>query len=578
MLEKGKRVGEYVLLEKLGAGGFGEVWKAEKRTEFSTSYFAIKFFRPKDDEEIDVSAVKREVGTWQSLNGLPNIISVIEANRFEDYVYIVSEFAEGGSLDRWLKANGGKAHSTEEAVKITQQILQGLEGMHGEGFVHRDLKPANVLLKRNIFYLADFGISRQMKTHSKTTGTAGTYEFMPPEAFEKNPSVSVHTDIWAAGAILQKLLTGHLPFPQDEIPSLMAAILMSEPEPLPETVPFELRGIVKKALQKKREDRFQSANEMREALQNALIQPKIVESQTPLQAQTLVLEDSDRTEKYKIAPTEDLNETETQIRNPQKIEETKSFKNAEAETNLKEESNQNRLTLQKLFQLSGIVPLGIFFLIHIFTNSKAMNGERSYNEAILESNQIPFLLVVEFFGVFLPLIFHSIYGMFLSTKTGLIFLNQEYRNRWFYYFQRVSGIFLFIFILFHLLHFRFGLLGGFGLAAIPVAGNEAKAFVIVSSDFQVVLVLIIYILGVLATSWHLAYGIFSFSINWKILVNRESQKLAFKICTGIAILLSAIGINTIFAFSRPCGLLPRFFCEEEKKGIVNPSNTSPKKF
>ena len=131
MLEKGKKVGEYLLLEKLGAGGFGEVWKAEKRTELSVSYFALKFFRPKDDDAIDLEIVKKEVQTWQSLSGLQNVISVIEANKFEDYVYIVSEFAEGGSLEKWLKDNGGKANSPEEAVSITRQILQGLEGMHG---------------------------------------------------------------------------------------------------------------------------------------------------------------------------------------------------------------------------------------------------------------------------------------------------------------------------------------------------------------------------------------------------------------------------------------------------------------
>lgn len=319
MLEKNKKVGEYTLLEKLGAGNFGEVWKAEKRTELSVSYFALKFFRPKDDDSIDLAIVKKEVQTWQSLNGLQNVISVIEANKFENYVYIVSEFAEGGSLEKWLKDNGGKARSYEEAVAFTRQILQGLEGMHGEGFVHRDLKPANVLLKRKIFHLADFGISRQMKTHSKTNSTAGTYEFMPPEAFDKKPSVSVHTDIWAVGAILQKLLTGQLPFPQDETPSLIAAILMSEPEPLPEPIPQKLREIVGKALQKKREDRFQSANEMHEALRDVSTFTNLRPNTIQNELKTLNLLDNaifqqrsrvndEKTEHLVIEPTKDWRE------------------------------------------------------------------------------------------------------------------------------------------------------------------------------------------------------------------------------------------------------------------------------
>jgi formylglycine-generating enzyme required for sulfatase activity len=270
MLEKGKKIGEYVLLEKLGAGSFGEVWKAEKRTELSTSLFALKFFRPNEVDSTNLEKVKKEIRTWQSLSGLPNVISVIEANRFEDYFYIVSDYADGGSLENWLAARGGKAVTTEEAVAVARQILQGLEAMHNAGFVHRDLKPANVLIKKGFFCLADFGISREIKTQTKATGTAGTMEYMPPEAFEKTPSVTPQTDIWAVGVILQRLLTGKLPFPQDEQPSLIAAILMSEPDEMPGSVPANLREIVRKALQKNRAMRFHSAREMRAALRNAV--------------------------------------------------------------------------------------------------------------------------------------------------------------------------------------------------------------------------------------------------------------------------------------------------------------------
>ncbi|NJM53509.1 MAG: protein kinase family protein [Blastocatellia bacterium] len=100
---------------------------------------------------MDLESVRKEVETWQSLSGLPNVISVIEADVFENYVYIVSDFAESGSLEKWLKENEGKANSVEEAVTITRQILHGLEGMHRAGFVHRDLKPANILIKKGLF-------------------------------------------------------------------------------------------------------------------------------------------------------------------------------------------------------------------------------------------------------------------------------------------------------------------------------------------------------------------------------------------------------------------------------------------
>jgi serine/threonine protein kinase len=269
MLRKGEKIGEYVLLEKVGSGGFGDVWKAEKRTRVDVNHFALKFFRPKDDN-FDFDKISKEVSVWKQLRGLPHIISVIELDQFDDYIYVVSDFADGGSLERWLNKNG-KASSLDEAVKITLEILTGLDRLHEKGFIHRDIKPDNILITNGSHCLADFGISREVKSHSKATSTAGTLEYMPPEAFAKNASITKQTDIWAVGVILQKLLTGKLPYPQDDQPSLIAAILYSDPEKMPESVPRGFHEVVDKALQKKREDRFLTAIAMYKALQAALI-------------------------------------------------------------------------------------------------------------------------------------------------------------------------------------------------------------------------------------------------------------------------------------------------------------------
>jgi tetratricopeptide (TPR) repeat protein len=266
MLEKGKKIGEYILMEKIGHGGFGDVWLAEKYTPLSVSQFALKFFRPVSDDKIEIQAIQREVEIWQKISGLPNVISVMEADYFEGYIYIVSEYADGGSLQRWLAANGGKAWSIEQAVNIVSEILNGLDYLHRTGFIHRDIKPANILIRKGTFCLADFGVTREIKTHSITQHTAGTYNYMPPEAFNKNPVVSPATDIWAVAVIFQELLTGNLPFSQSEIPSLMYSILHDEPEEMPDEIPAQLKLIVKKALQKQREDRYESAQEMIDAL------------------------------------------------------------------------------------------------------------------------------------------------------------------------------------------------------------------------------------------------------------------------------------------------------------------------
>lgn len=268
MLRKGEKIGDYVLLDKVGSGGFGDVWKAEKRTRVDVNHFALKFFRPRDDN-FDFDKISKEVSVWKQLRGLPHIISVIELDQFDDYIYVVSDFADGGSLERWLNKNG-KASSVDDAVKITLEILTGLEKLHEKGFIHRDIKPDNILITNGSHCLADFGISREVKSHSKATSTAGTMEYMPPEAFAKSASITKQTDIWAVGVILQRLLTGRLPYPQDDQPSLIAAILYSDPDKMPESVPKAFHAIVDKALQKKREDRFPTAAAMYKALQAAL--------------------------------------------------------------------------------------------------------------------------------------------------------------------------------------------------------------------------------------------------------------------------------------------------------------------
>ncbi len=304
MLKRGDKIGDYQLLEKVGSGGFGDVWKAEKRTSLDINHFALKFFRPKDDG-IDFEKVGKELKVWKQLKGLPHVISVIELDGFEDYVYVVSDFADGGSLANRLKNNKGLPEA--EAVKITLQILTGLENLHDKGFIHRDLKPDNILIMNGKYYLADFGISREVKSHSKATGTAGTMEYMPPEAFEKNPSVTPQTDIWAVGVILRQLLTGNLPYPQEDQPSLIAAILMSEPEPMPDTVPEGLREIIKKSLQKERAKRFQSASEMSEALKNP--QNFLAALENERGEKTIAVDrNADKTEEWVIKPTEDWRE------------------------------------------------------------------------------------------------------------------------------------------------------------------------------------------------------------------------------------------------------------------------------
>jgi succinate dehydrogenase / fumarate reductase cytochrome b subunit len=199
----------------------------------------------------------------------------------------------------------------------------------------------------------------------------------------------------------------------------------------------------------------------------------------------------------------------------------------------------------------------------MWTNSTALNGPASFNEHVQTIHDMPYLLFIEIFGIFLPLIFHSVFGVLISAEAKPNVLSYGYARNWFYLFQRITGIFLFFFLLFHILNFRFGLIPGLNLT--PVAGNADQAFAIVSTEFQITWVLVLYILGVTATAWHLAYGFFLFAVDWGIVIGEKAQKVVLYACLGLAIFLAAVGINAAFAFVNKCGLMPQALCEEAKK-------------
>jgi succinate dehydrogenase / fumarate reductase, cytochrome b subunit len=230
----------------------------------------------------------------------------------------------------------------------------------------------------------------------------------------------------------------------------------------------------------------------------------------------------------------------------------------------------NTFLLRKLHQLTGIAPLGIYYFVHIYTNSTVMSGEKVFEDHVTDIHHLPYLLFIEIFGIFLPLLFHSIYGVVISAEARPNNFLYGYGRNWFYTFQRITGIFLFFFLFFHILNLRFGLIPGLNLT--PVAGNADKAFNIVASEFQIPWVLAFYILGVLATAWHLAYGFWLFAVDWGIVIGEKAQKYALYACLGLAVFLGAVGVNAAVAFVRPCGLFPKAFCGElEKKGVVEPS-------
>jgi succinate dehydrogenase / fumarate reductase cytochrome b subunit len=209
--------------------------------------------------------------------------------------------------------------------------------------------------------------------------------------------------------------------------------------------------------------------------------------------------------------------------------------------------------LRKLHQLTGIIPLAAFLLEHFYTNSKAMTGRADFNDAVKDLQSIPYVLFIEIGGIFLPLIYHAVYGLFITWEARPNNLRYPYPRNWFYTIQRVTGIILFFFITFHVLNFRFGLIPG--LNELSVADHPARAFDIVSGEFANPFIFIVYVVGITATVWHLANGLWLFAVDWGVVIGERAQRLTGYACIGFGVLLLAVGINAAAAFIRPGGLL-----------------------
>jgi succinate dehydrogenase / fumarate reductase cytochrome b subunit len=209
--------------------------------------------------------------------------------------------------------------------------------------------------------------------------------------------------------------------------------------------------------------------------------------------------------------------------------------------------------LRKLHQLSGIFPLGIFLLEHFYTNSKALTGPQDFNNAVRDLQSIPYILFVEIGGIFIPLLYHAIYGLVITMEARPNNLAYPYARNWFYLIQRITGVILFFFITFHVLNFRFGLIPG--LNTMSVAHHIDESFNIVSREFHMVPIFLIYLIGITATVWHLANGLWLFLVDWGITIGERAQRLTGYACIAFGAVLLLVGVNAAVAFIRPGGLL-----------------------
>jgi len=269
----GTTISHYRIIEKLGEGGMGVVYKAEDTR--LDRLVAIKTIRGANESGESRKQLWREARSLARVSH-PRICQLFDAVEEGGGLFLVMELLEGQSLDRRL---AGGPVAAAEAVEIIGQILEALEALHGHQIVHRDLKPSNVFLTPHGVKLLDFGLARAAagglgngeRTETAATLTApgliaGTPHYMAPEQVQ-GQEAGLAADTFAAGSILYEMLAGRRPFEGASVVDVLYAVAHHNPPPLAGSREVEaLDQVIRRALAKRKEDRYGSAREMRVAV------------------------------------------------------------------------------------------------------------------------------------------------------------------------------------------------------------------------------------------------------------------------------------------------------------------------
>ncbi len=258
----GKTISHYKILEKLGEGGMGVVYKAEdtklKRT------VALKFL-PQNTfaGEEEKNRFIREAQSAASLEH-SNIFTVYEIDEADGQIFIAMAFIDGESLKEKIEKGPMKL---KEAVNIACQVCDGLYEAHEKGIVHRDIKPANIMItSKGQVKIMDFGLAKAVGRSrlTKTKSSMGTVAYMSPEQ-TNGEDVDSRSDVWSLGVVLYEMISGQLPFKGDYEQAILYSVMNEDAESLTSLrpgVPLGLQRVVEKALAKNPEERYQNVDEM----------------------------------------------------------------------------------------------------------------------------------------------------------------------------------------------------------------------------------------------------------------------------------------------------------------------------
>jgi predicted Ser/Thr protein kinase len=266
------QIGRYRILGRLGAGGMGTVYKAQDpQLNRIVALKLPRFDGPTQGRALRVQRFQREARAAAAIRH-PHVCPIYDVGEREGQPYVVMAYIEGESLATRL-ARQGRYQDPRQAVDLIRQLLEALEAIHGHGIIHRDLKPSNILLdEAGRAILTDFGLARPTDESEGLTSEGvvlGTPAYMAPEQASGQPqAIGPWTDLYSLGVILYQMLTGRLPF---EGPALkVMAQIVHESAPLPSSLRPDLdpavEAIVRKAMARERQERYQSARQCNEAL------------------------------------------------------------------------------------------------------------------------------------------------------------------------------------------------------------------------------------------------------------------------------------------------------------------------
>ena len=274
----GKRLdGRYEIHELIGVGGMAYVYKAYDRVE--GRWVAIKILKEEFSNNSDFLRRFRNESKAIAVLNHPNIVKVYDVSFGDQIQYIVMEFIDGITLKEYIEQEG--TIRWQEAVHFTTQILTALECAHEKGIIHRDIKPQNImLLQDGSIKVADFGIARflQSETQTMTDKAIGSVHYIAPEQ-ASGDYITDKADIYSVGVMLYEMLTGKLPFVADNAVSVALMQLQAKPvmpRELNPSIPRGLEQITMRAMEKNPVDRFQSAGEMLDDLDEFRRNPNIV--------------------------------------------------------------------------------------------------------------------------------------------------------------------------------------------------------------------------------------------------------------------------------------------------------------